>query len=66
MPQSWEIPYEIDGPGGHRYESRVYGGDAMQALGLVFGPLNALIDAIHRDGALTYEGSSAAARFPTT
>jgi hypothetical protein len=63
--ESFEIEFEIEGPGNHGHKSKIAGVDGMQALTMVFAVLNALLDSLRREGQLTWEGSIGATRFPT-
>jgi hypothetical protein len=62
---SFEIDYEIQGPGEHQHSSKIAGADSMQTLTDVFIVLNGLLDSVRREGTLTWEGSVGATRFPT-
>ena len=55
---AYTIPFEIVGPEGYVISKYVVGEDSMQALSLVYGVVHALLDAIKRDGELTWLGSA--------
>lgn len=63
-PALLECEFEIEGPGDHYYAAKVFGSDGMQTIAFAISVLNGLIDAVRRDGSVTWDGSELAARLP--